>query len=242
MEKKDPTLPLYEPIIHSSAADSVNAVLRRVYLLMSLGLLVTAGSAWLTFNSSLGQIIASNQLLFYIALFAPIAFVLLFAAAVWKMKPAIALTLFLTYALVNGVSLSFIVFRYTEASIAIAFFSTAAVFGTMSFVGLTTRTDLTRYGSFFLMGLVGLLVGGLLNFFFRSSAMSWLLTYAGLALFLGLTAYDVQVIRRNTLLALQSADNPSRTINTVAISGAFSLYLNFINIFLRLLRILGKEK
>ncbi len=230
------------PIDSAQLDQTVSDVLRRVYGLMMLGLLVTAGVGWYVSGSeTVISWITSSQLAFYGVIFAPIALVLLFSASVWRVSPGVGLAMFLLYAAVTGLTFAFLFQIYTEASMALTFGVTAGMFGAMCLVGYTTRTDLSRYRSLFFMGLIGLILASLANWWLQSDTFDWILTYVGIALFLGLTAYDTQRIKQHTIhLLLQGQGGVM--LNRLAVSGALSLYLDFINLFLRLLSIFGRRR
>lgn len=230
------------PISTVQLDQTVSDVLRRVYGLMMVGLLVTAGVGWYVSGSeAVLTWITSSQLTFYGVLLAPIVLVLLFSASVWRVSPAVGLAIFLVYAAVTGLTFAFLFLIYTEASMALTFGVTAGMFGAMCIVGYTTRTDLSRYGSLFLMGLIGLILASLANWWLQSDAFGWVLTYLGIALFLGLTAYDTQRIKQHTVHLLLQGQGEVM-LNRLAVSGALSLYLDFINLFLRLLSIFGRRR
>lgn len=153
------------------------------------------------------------------------------------MSPAAGLATFLIYAVVNGMMLSSIFIVYDLGTISLAFFSAAAMFGVMAVYGAVTKADLTSKGSFLIMGLIGVIVASLLNFFFRSTMLDVIISFVAIAVFLGLTAYDTQRIKD---MAYAATDE--RTIRALTILGALSLYLNFINLFLRLLRLFGRRR
>jgi hypothetical protein len=156
------------------------------------------------------------------------------------MSPAAAVGLFFVYAALNGVTMSVIFAVYTLGSIAVTFFATACLFGAMTIIGYTTSRDLTKLGGFLLMGLIGFLIGSVINLFFASSVFYWLLTFAGIAIFVGLTAWNTQRIKNMTLAALQQGDELAA--QRVGIIGALSLYLDFVNLFLLLLRLGGRRR
>lgn len=230
-------------VLSQSQIDTaVSDVLRRVYGLMTLGLFVTALVAYYVATSTaILTVLVNSTPLRWAVLLVPLAIVFIFYASIWRVSSGVALTIFLVYAAVNGVMFSFFVLAYTGASIAVTFAVTGGMFALMSVVGYTTQTDLTRYRSFFLMGLIGLLLATAANLFLGNSALDWVLTYAGIGLFLALTAYDVQMIRAMTtrvLLAGGSEANLSR----LGVAGALAVYLDFINLFIRLLRIFGRQR
>lgn len=218
----------------------IQVVFSQVYLLMTIGLVITAlVAAAVARNPRLMVDLFTRTPWLPIGLFAgQIALVIALSAAVAKMSPAVATVLFVVYSALNGVTMSFIFWIYTDASIALTFFITAGTFGLMSVFGFVTKRDLTRLGSLLMMLLVGFVLGTLLNIFLRSSILDLVLTFGGIIVFVGLIAWDTQRIKRMAALGL--ADGRART--TVAISGALRLYLDFINLFLLLLRIFGRRR
>ncbi|HXS05957.1 MAG TPA: Bax inhibitor-1/YccA family protein [Rhizomicrobium sp.] len=235
-----------------SAALAVDAGLRaymlRVYNYMLVGLGLTGAVAWLTANTPLvnvfyNQVQTANgigiqpNILGWIAVFAPLAMVFFLSFRLQKMSFAAAQTTFWVYAALMGVSLSTILFLYTGTSIALTFFVTAATFGAMSLWGYTTSRDLTGFGSFLFMGLIGLILASLANFFFRSSQLQFVVSVIGVLIFTGLTAYDSQSIKN-----MYFTGDDSETTGKKAIMGALRLYLDFINLFLYLLRFMGNRR
>ena len=234
------------------AALAVDAGLRaymlRVYNYMLVGLGLTGAVAWLTANTPLvnvfyNQVQTANgigiqpNILGWIAVFAPVAMVFFLSFRLQKMSFAAAQTTFWVYAALMGVSLSTILFLYTGTSIALTFFVTAATFGAMSLWGYTTSRDLTGFGSFLFMGLIGLILASLANLFFHSSQLQFVVSVLGVLIFTGLTAYDSQSIKN-----MYFAGDDSETVGKKAIMGALRLYLDFINLFLYLLRFMGNRR
>jgi len=234
------------------AALSVDAGLRaymlRVYNYMLVGLGLTGAVAWLTANTPLvnvfyNQVQTANgigiqpNILGWIAVFAPVAMVFFLSFRLQKMSFVAAQTTFWVYAALMGVSLSTILFLYTGTSIALTFFVTAATFGAMSLWGYTTSRDLTGFGSFLFMGLIGLILASLANLFFQSTQLQFVVSVIGVLIFTGLTAYDSQSIKN-----MYFAGDDSETTGKKAIMGALRLYLDFINLFLYLLRFMGNRR
>ena len=216
------------------------AVMQRVYAWMALGLFLTAGVAYIVAHSPLVLLIASNPFLFYGLIIGELGLVIAISYGINKMSPTLAMGLFLLYAAVNGMTLAFILLVYTGASIALTFSATAALFGVMSVVGYTTKMDLSRFGSYLMMALIGLIVASVVNIFWANSTLEWIITYAGILIFLGLTIYDTKRIKEMTLAAMYRGDE--LVVNRVGIIGALRLYLDFINLFLYLLRLLGRRR
>jgi uncharacterized protein len=158
------------------------------------------------------------------------------SAGIGRLAPTTASALFIVYAALNGLTMAAIFLVYTRTSIASTFFITASTFGVMSLYGYTTKRDLTKMGSLLFMALIGLILASLVNFFLKSTALYWIITYAGVLIFVGLIAWDTQKIKR---LSTQATDETSG--RRIAIIGSLMLYLDFINLFLFLLRIFGKR-
>ncbi|MBL4715840.1 MAG: hypothetical protein COC01_05805 [Bacteroidetes bacterium] len=174
----------------------------------------------------------------WIVMFAPIGFVLAMGLGFQKLSSTVLLALFLVYSFVMGMSLSFIFVVYSMGSLASTFAVTSAMFGFMAILGYTTKTDLTKFGSLMMMGLFGIIIASVVNFFFQSSGMDYIISFLGVLIFTGLTAYDVQKIKRIG----SGVEYGSEAANKLAIMGALSLYLDFINLFLFLLRFLGGRR
>jgi len=157
-----------------------------------------------------------------------------------RISPATATLLFFAYAVLNGLTFSVLFLVYTLGSVATTFLATGALFGAMSIIGYTTKMDLSKVGSFLFMGLIGLIIAMLVNMFWANTALSWIVTFAGILLFLGLTIYDTQRIKRMTAAALQQGDENIQA--RMGILGALALYLDFINLFLFILRLGGQRR
>jgi FtsH-binding integral membrane protein len=219
------------------------SVMRHVYLWMCLGLFVTAFTSIALIYTPLFYVLAQLlqvPFLFYGLLIGELILVVVLTAKIDKISIISSRLWFLLYALLNGITMSVIFLVYTDSSIAMTFITTATVFGFMSFIGYTTKLDLSKWGSYLLMGLVGFIVGSLINLFFAVSTLEWILTYVGIALFLGLTVYDTQRIKNILAGAMQSGDET--LAKRMGLLGALHLYLDFINLFLLLLRIFGRRK
>jgi FtsH-binding integral membrane protein len=169
---------------------------------------------------------------------AEIGLVLTISWAINKISATVATALFLLYSAINGLTLSVLLLAYSHATLVSAFAITAGMFGAMSVYGFVTKTDLTRFRSLFFMALVGLIIATIVNIFVASSFLYWVINYAGVLIFVALTAYDTQVLK---LIAMETADNPAMAAR-MAIVGALRLYLDFINLFLFVLRILGDRR
>jgi len=215
-------------------------VMRRVYLWMALGLMVTTGAALATVFTPLGNLVFSSIYVFYGLAFGELIMVMVLSAGIRKLHPAVAGALFFAYAGLNGVTLSAIFLVYQLGSIGMAFFTAACLFGAMSLIGYSTKKDLSNWRGFLMMGLIGLIITSVVNIFLASSGVSWLISIIGVLLFLGLTVYDTQQIRRMTIESMQMGDEAVAT--KMGILGALKLYLDFINIFLYLLRLFGRRR
>lgn len=209
-----------------------SGVMRGVYGWMSGGLLLTALVSVITASSpALLQAILGNRILFYALLFGELGLVVAISGAINRISAATASLLFLLYAALNGLTMSTIFVVYTHSSIASTFLVSAAMFGAMSLYGYLTKSDLSSWGSFLFMGLVGVVIASLVNIFLHSSMLNWVLSLCGIIVFTGLTAYDTQRIKQM-----------GNTGGKGAILGALTLYLDFINMFLLLLRFLGDRR
>ena len=221
--------------------EGVRLAMRRVYLWMTLGLLTTAIVAFgVAATPPLLNLIVTNPILFYGALIGELILVFVFSAAVNRMSPAVATLIFFGYAALNGVTLSLIFLIYTGTGIAVSFFATASMFAAMSIVGYTTKIDLSKFGSLLMMGLIGMIIASVINWFLASSTLYWIITYAGILLFIALTAYDTQWIKNATTQAVMQGD--AQMESRVGLMGALRLYLDFINLFLLILRIVGGRR
>jgi FtsH-binding integral membrane protein len=226
----------------------LRAYMLRVYNYMLVGLGLTGVVAWITANTPLAQVFYNvvatprglamqPNILGWIAIFAPLAMVLFLSFRIQRMSFAAAQTTFWVYAAVMGISLSTILFAYTGTSIAMTFFVTAGTFGAMSLWGYTTRRDLTGFGSFLFMGLIGLILASLANMFFQSGPLQFAISVIGVLIFTGLTAYDSQSIKN-----MYYVGDDGEIAGKKAVMGALRLYLDFINLFLYLLRFMGNRR
>ncbi|MBW1698254.1 MAG: Bax inhibitor-1/YccA family protein [Deltaproteobacteria bacterium] len=218
----------------------VNEFVRSVYNWMAIGLALTGFVAfYVASNESLLKLIYGNRLLFFGLIIAELALVFSISARVNKMHASTATALFILYAALNGATLSLIFIIYTRSTITSTFFVCAATFVACSVYGWTTKRDLTSFGGFLFMGLIGIIIASFVNMFVRSSGMNMIISYIGVLVFVGLTAYDTQKLK--TMALTQPAGLEAGVIRKGAILGALSLYLDFINLFLMLLRILGNR-
>jgi len=219
----------------------VNEFIRSVYNWMAIGLALTGFIAYYVASTpALLNLILGNQILFFGLIIAELALVFTISARVHRMQASTATALFVLYSALNGATLSFIFIIYTRSSIASTFFVCAATFVACSIYGWTTKRDLTSMGGFLMMGLIGIIIASLVNLFIRSSAIHMIISYIGVLVFVGLTAYDTQNLK--AMAISQPADVGAGAIRKGAILGALKLYLDFINLFLMLLRILGNRE
>lgn len=208
--------------------------IQRVYQWMAAGLSLTGFVAyWAAGTESVMKLMLGPG--FIVAMLVELGIVIWLSASIRKISAQAAITGFLIYSAINGLTMSYVFLIYTGASIAYTFFITAASFAAVSFFGWVTKTDLTSLGGFFLMGIIGLIIGSVVNMFLQAPVLYWFLTYAGVALFIGLTAYDVQKLKRMHQSGAEIGDQ-------LAIFGALQLYLDFVNMFIYLLRIFGKRR
>jgi len=229
------------PISKPEAQIQVNAFIRSVYNWMAIGLALTGFIAYyVAHNEGMQRLIFGNPMIFYGLIIAELAMVFYLSARVNKMQASTATALFVTYASLNGATLSFIFLVYTKSSIASTFFVCAATFVACSIYGMVTKRDLTSIGGFLTMGLFGIIIASVVNMFMRSEGMSMIISYVGVLVFVGLTAYDTQKLK--TMAMTQPAGLEAGVVRKGAIIGALSLYLDFINLFLMLLRILGNRE
>lgn len=216
-----------------------NTFVARVYNWMGVGLGVTAAVALLISQSeTLVRTIFGNPIILIGLVIAQLGTVFAISASARRANPALATMLFLAYAALLGLTMSVILLVYTASSVAGTFLVTAGMFGGMSVYGWTTKKDLTSIGSFLIMAVWGLILASIVNIFLRSSGMSWLISIAGVAIFVGLTAYDTQKIKRIGA----SVDGDSAEGRGLAIQGALALYLDFVNMFMFMLRLLGSRR
>jgi uncharacterized protein len=226
----------------------LRAYMIRVYNYMAAGVALTGVVAWLTFSAAVVQTSAGLQLtafgqavfqgpLLWILVLAPLGLVFAISFGINRLQPGTALTLFFVYAGLLGMSLASIFLIYTGESITRVFFISAAAFGALSLYGYTTQRDLTAVGSFMFMGLIGIIIASLVNIFLHSSGLSWAISIIGVLVFAGLTAYDTQAIKE-----MYDPMDDGTVGGRKAVMGALRLYLDFINLFLMLLRLFGDRR
>jgi len=218
--------------------DASSIFLAKVFNWMATGLGVTGLIALLTSESGLALSIASSPI-FFILIIAELGLVFFLSARVEKIKAGTASLMFYTYAVLNGLTLSVIFLAYTRASIAGTFFITAGMFAAMAVYGTVTKRDLSGFGSFLFMGLIGIIIASIVNIFLNSSSLYWAISLIGVFIFTGLTAYDVQKIKNMGERGI--LEQGEEAIKKGAIMGALALYLDFINLFLMLLRFFGNR-
>lgn len=230
-------------ILQQTLGKEQNAVfaklMRSVYLWMVLALVITGLTAAYVANSpAYISALMNNPVLFYGVIIAELALVFILSGRIHKMSFTSASLMFILYSLLTGVSLSTIFLAYTESSIATTFLITAGTFGTMSLVGFVTKKDLSKLGGILFMALIGLIIATVVNIFLVSDTLGWIINYVGVLSFVGLTAYDTQKIKQ--MMREYGTDINEQT-QKMALMGSLSLYLDFINMFLYLLRIFGNR-
>ena len=220
-----------------SIAQTVSQVMKQVYMKMFLALLVTGFvSMWAAGSEMFLSTLFANPWGIWVLMGVEVLLVIAISGAINKLSSAMASALFFIFAIVNGLSLAPIFLVYTGESIATTFFITAATFGAMSIYGYFTSADLSKFGSILVMALIGLIVCSVVNIFMKSETMNWIISGVGVLIFVGLTAWDTQKIKQMALTM------PEATNGKLATIGALSLYLDFINLFLYLLRFMGDRK
>ncbi|OZI15176.1 hypothetical protein CE195_03525 [Sodalis-like symbiont of Philaenus spumarius] len=222
------------------ANSAVQPFMAQVYGWMTCGLLLTAFVAWYAAHTpALLQCIFSSQLTFFGLIIAQLALVFVISGMVNRLSGAVATSLFMLYSALTGLTLASIFIVYTSSSIASTFVVTAGMFGAMTLYGYTTKRDLSSFGNLLFMALIGIVLASLVNIWLKSTALMWAVTYIGVVVFIGLTAYDTQKLKN--MGAQLSLDNKDK-FRKYSIVGALSLYLDFINLFLMLLRIFGNRR
>ena len=229
---------------HKGTITVAKTFLSGVFMWMFLALGITAATAYL-FASTPGLITllynpetGGMSIFGWIIMLAPLGLVIWMSAGFQRMSASIMVLIFVLYSILMGASLSFIFIAYTDASIAKTFLITSAMFGTMAVLGYTTKTDLSKFGSIMFMGLIGLIIASVVNMFMRSDTMDYIISFIGVLIFTGLTAYDVQKLKRIG----EGVTSETESARKLTIMGALTLYLDFINLFLFLLRFFGNRK
>jgi uncharacterized protein len=218
------------------AAEQVSAFLRVVYGWMCAGLGITAAVAWVVANTGVALTIAQNRPLFWLLVIAQLGIVFVMSARVEKLSPAAAAALFIVYSGLTGITMAFVLLVYTGASVASTFVVTAGMFGSLAVFGTFTSRSLAGWGQFLFMGLIGVVLASIVGIFWQNDALQFVIAFCGVIVFTGLTAYDAQRLR-NMALAL-----PDGRVGAYAIVGALALYLDFVNLFLMLLRLFGGRR
>jgi Integral membrane protein, interacts with FtsH len=214
-------------------------LMRKVYSWMAMALVITGVTAYYVAHSeTLLTAIVTNQILFWGLVIAELGLVIGLSAAINKLSLTTATLMFVLYSLINGATMSFIFLAYTASSVTNVFLITAGTFAAMAAFGYFTKTDLTSLGKILMMALIGVIIATIVNIFTKSEGLTVILNYVGVLVFVGLTAYDSQKIKQ----MLQTAPDASESSQKIALLGALSLYLDFINLFLYLLRILGSRR
>ncbi len=213
----------------------LRAYMLRIYNYMAAGVGLTAVVAWLTYQLT-GPALLQSPLM-WLFILAPLALVFFLSARISTLSAATARALFFVYAALVGVSLSILLHIYTHSSITRVFFIAAATFGALSIFGYTTRRDLSGFGTFLFMGLIGIIIASLVNLFLRSTELDWLISIVGVGVFAGLTAYDTQRIK-----AMYDSADDELSAARKSIIASLSLYLNFINLFMMMLRLAGSRR
>ncbi len=237
-----------DSIVQNEARGAIQAFMAQVYGWMSVGLILTALVAWYAAPSSMtpeaiqaslaGQILMSKGLFIGIIV-AQLAVVFGMTLLINKVSASVATGMFMLYSLLTGLTLSLLVFQFTGESIASTLFITAGMFGAMTVYGYVTKKDLTGIGNFLIMGLFGIIIASVVNIFVQSSALNLALSYIGVVVFVGLTAYDTQKLR---VMGEQISADDAQSFRKYSIFGALTLYLDFINLFIMLLRIMGDRR
>lgn len=231
----------YDKMEKSDQSSVFARVMRNVYIWMALGLLMTGLTAMsVSKNGDIVYAMAANSALFWGLAIAEILLVVVLSAAINRLSFPVAGIMFAIYAVLNGVTLSVIFLVYTMESIAQAFFVTAGTFAVMSAFGYFTKRELSTIGRIMYMLLIGLVIATVVNLFFHNSMLEMVLNYAGVIIFVGLTAYDTQKIKNRLLVSTELADGD--TLGKIALMGSLDLYLDFINLFLYILRFMGRRK
>jgi len=223
----------------------VQTFMARVFSWMFLALAVTAFTAYIFSGSPelMGLMINAESggmsILGWVVMLAPLGFVFFLGAKFQSLSRNSMVLIFIAFAVLMGMSMSFILLAYTASSVFSTFVVTSGTFGVMAVLGYTTKTDLTKFGSILMMGLIGIILASIVNFFMQSSMMEYIISILGVLIFTGLTAYDVQKIKR---IGMATGDYEGQTTEKLAIMGALTLYLDFINLFLFLLRFMGNRR
>jgi len=221
-----------------AVSEAFPVLMRKVYVWMTLALVITGITAYGVVNSpAIQQMIFGNPVVMWVLIIAELALVFGVSAGINRLSLTTATLLFILYSVINGAMLSTVLLVYTMSSVATVFFITAGTFAAMALVGYTTKTDLSGMGKILFMALIGLIIATIVNLFVKSSGLEMILSYVGVLIFVGLTAWDSQKIKQMML----EAPDASEGMQKLALLGALTLYLDFINLFLYLLRIFGRR-
>ncbi len=239
----------FNPITYTPTGEQTRtrSFLANVFLLMFIALGVSAFFAWqFSINTTLLSylivpVTGTLTGLGMVTVFAPLGFVLLMSFGYRRLSATALMALFIAYAIINGISFSFILLQFTAGSVLGCFLSASAMFGVMAFMGYTTHQDLTKFGRILIMGVIGVLIAMVINFFLHSSGLDYLISIIGVMVFTGLTAYDVQKLKRIGE-GIEYNDVSAADTKKMSVLGALNLYLDFINIFLFLLRLFGGRR
>lgn len=225
--------------IETATLVNENTLLRSSFAWMTLAMLLTTISAFaFAYIAPLRDFLFSSKITFYIIMFAPLIFVYLIGSRFEKFSYGTLIGMFVAYSFINGITFSAIFLVYEVGSITKVFMSTTALFAVMAIAGYTTKTDLTKMGRILMIGLIGIIIASLINLFMKSSGMDYIISIIGVVIFTGLTAYDVQKIKNMG----NEIGNDSTLASKMGIMGALTLYLDFINLFLMLLRLFGNRR
>ena len=221
-----------------SVSEAFPVLMRKVYLWMTMALAITGFTAYgVATSPGILQTIYANPAVMWGVIIAELILVVTVSGAINRLSLSVATLLFIVYSVLNGALLSSVFLVYTASSVATVFFITAGTFAAMALVGYTTKTDLSSMGKILLMALIGMIVATIVNLFVKSTGLELIISYIGVLVFVGLTAYDSQKIKQMLLQAPDASEGAQK----VALLGALSLYLDFINLFLYLLRIFGRR-
>ncbi|TSJ89277.1 Bax inhibitor-1/YccA family protein [Gilliamella apicola] len=223
--------------IIEQASSRIQTYMSQVYGWMAVGLLLTAFVAW--FASTNYEFLILLSRVMWVLLIAEIGLVFVISGMINRLSGAAATTLFMLYSVINGCTFSIYFIYYTSSSIASVFFITAGMFGALAFYGYTTKRDLSGFGSFLFMGLIGIVIASLVNLFLQSAPLMWAITYIGVFVFAGLTAYDTQKLKE---FGVNLSKDDQNMFRRYVILGALTLYLDFINLFIMLLRIFADRR
>lgn len=230
----------FQNILSERTNSVIQPYISQVFGWMSCGLLLTAFVAWYSAQTpTILQLLFTNQIIFFGLIIIQLALVFVLSGMVTKLSGSLATTLFMLYSMLTGLTLSSVFILYTASSIASTFVVTSGMFGVMTIYGYTTKRDLSSFGNLLFMALIGVIFASIMNIWLKSTALMWLITYIGVFVFVALTAYDIQKLKSmGTSLSIDDKDQ----FRKYSIMGALTLYLDFINLFLMMLRIFGNRR